>query len=149
MIHYIKGVTGVEYYPSEDAKTDLKIYARPFEKYKVWDFFFIVLFPYYRTKIAEERLWKSAYCGMPDKYEIYTEEDLKEKKHLLVDSNERLVTMPKIVVTLSDGTKETTYYGSRVDAARDVAGLVKEYGLGYFGLDVFHYIDSEKEDKKE
>ena len=149
MVHYIKGVTGVEFYPSEYANIDLEIYARPFEKYKVWDFFVIVCFPYYRTKIAKERLWKYAYENMPNKYEIYTEEDLKEQKHLLVDFNGRLVTMPKVVVTLSDGTKETTYYGSQVDAARYVAGLVKEYGLEQFGLDIFHYIDSEKEDKKE
>ena len=147
MIHYIKGVTGVEFYPSYDAETDLKIYARPFEKYKVWDFFIIVCFPYYRTKIAKERLWKSAYENMPDKYEIYTEKDLKEQKHLLVDFNERLVTMPKVVVTLSDGTKETTYYGRQVDAEIDVAGLVKEYGLKqYYSLNVWHYF---REDKNE
>ncbi len=146
MIRYIKGVTGVEFYPSEDAKTDLKIYARPFEKYKVWDFFIIVCFPYYRTKIAKERLWKSAYHGMPYAFEIYTEEDLKEKRHLLVDSNERLVTMPKIVVTLSDGTKETTYYERDADASIDAAGLIKEHGLKlYHSLNVWHYpIEYEK-----
>jgi hypothetical protein len=146
MIHYIKGVTGVEFYPSESAKTDLKVYASPFEKYKVWDFFFIVLFPYYRTKIAKERLWKYAYENMPNKYEIYTEEDLKEQEHLLVDFNGRLVTMPKVVVTLSDGTKETTYYGRQADAERDVAGLVKEYGLKqYYSLHNWHYPEDKKE----
>lgn len=146
MVHYIKAVTGVEFYPSKEAKTDLKIYARPFEKYKVWDFFIFVCFPYYRTKIAKERLWKSAYENMPDKYEIYTEEDLKEKKHLLVDFNERLVTMTKVVVTLSDGTKETTYYGRQVDAERYVAGLVIEYGLKlYYSLDIWHYPEDKKE----
>lgn len=146
MVHYIKAVTGVEYYPSEVAKTDLKIYARPFDKYKVWDFFIIVCFPYYRTKIAKERLWKSAYEDMPNKYEIYTEKDLKEQKHLLVDFNERLVTMPKVVVTLSDGTKETAYYGRDVDAEIDVAGLIKEYGLKqHYSLNVWHY---PREDEK-
>jgi len=146
MIHYIKGVTGVKFYPSKDAKTDLKIYARPFEKYKVWDFFIIVCFPYYHTKIAKERLWKSAYEDMPNKCEIYTEEDLKEKKHLLVDFNERLVTMPKVVVTLSDGTEETAYYGRQVDAERDVVGLVKKYGLEqYYSLDIWHYTEDKKE----
>lgn len=128
MIHYIKGVTGVEYYPSEVAKTDLKIYARPFEKYKVWDYFIIVCFPYYRTKIAKERLWKSAYEGMPDKYEIYTERDLKVKKHLIF-WKDNLYTMPKVVVTLSDGTKKIVYYETAADAERNVADLVKEYGL--------------------
>ena len=146
MIHYIKGVTGVEYYPSESAKTDLKVYASPFEKYKVWDFFFIVLFPYYRTKIAKEFLWKSASCSWPNKYEIYTYRDLIEKKHIYVDLNQCLVTMAKVVVTLSDGTKETIYYRSDVDAERDVAGLVKEYGLKqYYSLHNWHYPEDKKE----
>lgn len=143
MLHYIKEVTGVKYTPmyrDECEMKALKVYAEPFQKYKEWDFFVLVCFPYYRTKIAKERLWKNIYHGMPDKYEIYTDENLKESRHLIVKNDESLWKMPKVVVTLSDNTEEIVYFNTDEEAESNVAGLIKDWGLKpYYKLNEWRY----------
>lgn len=138
MKHYIKTVTGVKYTPMFRSDYDNKnwqIYAQPGQKYRVWDFFIVVCFPYYRTKIAKERLWKESYIPMPDKYELYTDADLKGFKQLIVKEDGSLWNMPKVVVTLSDGTVETHYYDSNNEAETVVNKLIDEWNLKLFNIE--------------
>lgn len=143
MLHYVKGVTGVKYTPMYRAEFEmqtLEVYAEPFQKYKEWDFFILICFLYYRTKIAKERLWKHSYHSMPYEYEIYTDKELKNHKHLIVKDDESLWMMPKVVVTLSDGTEETMYFDSNEEAEASVASLIKDWGLKqYFELNTWKY----------
>lgn len=143
MLHYIKCVTGVKYTPMyrDDFEMGrLKVYAEPFRKYKEWNFFVLICFPYYRTKIARERLWKYVFDSMPYEYEIYTDKNLKESKHLIVKDDESLWKMPKVIVTLSDGTEETVYFDNNEEAESNVAELVKHWGLKpYFNLNEWKY----------
>lgn len=143
MLHYIKTVTGLKYYRScklEYNKEGLEIYARPFEKYKEWDFFIIVFFIFYRTKIAKETLWKYTYNPMPYSYEIYNKEKLKKYRHILVKDDNTLWTQPKLHITLSDGTEETVWFDTEDEAETNAANVIKEWGLKpYYDLTVYRY----------
>lgn len=78
---------------------------------------------------------------MPYEYEIYTDKELKNHKHLIVKDDESLWMMPKVVVTLSDGTEETVYFDSNEEAEASVAGLIKDWELKqYFELNTWKYL---------
>lgn len=143
MLHYIKTVTGIKYEPmckDDMAMKTLKVYALPFQKYKEWHFFGIVFFVYYRAKIAKERLWKHTYHDMPYYGQIYTDEQLKKYYNLVVKEDGSLWCLSEVVVTLSDGTKETVYFESNEEAEHNIAKLIKEYGLKqYFSLNEWKY----------
>lgn len=141
MIHYIKEVTGLEYYPSQKYEYShlWEVYAKPFEKYKVWDFFIVVFLQYYQTKIAKETLWKHKSSEFPDKSEIFNEKRLKDEYHILVVDG-KLYSQPKITVTLSDGVKETVYFDTNKEAEKNAAGIIKEWGLKqYNSLEIWKY----------
>ena len=137
MLHYIKTVTGVKYTPmyrSEIDKRLWQVYAQPYQKYKEWDFSVLFL-PFYRTKIAKERLWKLSKVTSPDKIDLYTDECLKNDEKLIVKEDGSLWRMPYIVVTLSDGTEEITYYESNEEAESAVAELVKKWNLKLYNFE--------------
>lgn len=147
MIHYIKEITGLEYYPSQKYEYShlWEVYAKPFEKYKVWDFFIVVFLPYYRTKIAKEILWKHKLSEFPNNSEIFNEKRLKDEYHILIVDG-KLYSQPKITVTLSDGIKETAYFDTNNEAEKNAAGIIKEWGLKqYYPLEIWEYtVDKEK-----
>jgi hypothetical protein len=147
MIHYIKSVTGVEYTPSYITHLGyegIELYAEPFQKYKEWHFFIIILLPYFKTKIAKENL----YChigSFPFKDDLYNAEYLKSRYHL-IEKDGHLWKQAKVHVTLSDGTSETVWFDTNDEAEENVKGIVEDWNLKrYFDLNTFKYTEN-KED---
>ena len=130
MLHYIKSVTGLEYHRSYKVEGEgLELYAKPFEKYKEWDFFILVFFIFYRTKIAREMLWKHTYHSMPYADEIYNKEQLKRYYHILVKDDDTLWRQAMVHVTLSDGTDEIVWFDTNEEAEKNIANVIKEWDL--------------------
>ncbi len=132
MEHYIKSVTGVKYNKTHVFSNDtseVELYANPFDEYKEWDFFGIIFLPFYRTKIAKERLWKRKHHSMPDKYEIYTVEELRKYFHIKADDFGCLESQASLEITLSDGTKETLYFDYDYEAEKKLSELIRDYDL--------------------
>lgn len=143
MLKFVKAVTGVEYtalHPLFDDEIIFRVYAEPYQKYKEWDFFIVVLFPYYRTKVARERLWTNRNTVLPYTSQIFTEYQLKERYHLIPYGVKGLARMAEIKVTLSDGTTHRYWFETDKEAEEQVAGLIKEWGLKqYYDISQFPF----------
>lgn len=108
------------------------LYAKKGEKYKEWDFVFMIIFVYYRKKIAKENLYISAYTWMPYKEEIYTEKDLERVFNVVVKENGELWKMAKLQITLSDGSVDEVWARNDEEAREIMEKLIKNNKLMYW-----------------
>lgn len=126
---YIKNVLGFEFTPSYPDNNFI-LYAKKGEKYKEWDFVFMIIFVYYRNKIAKENLYTDT--GMPYKEEIFTEKDLERAFHIVVKENGELWKMAKLQITLSDGSVDEVWVKSDEEARKIMEKLIKNNKLMYW-----------------
>lgn len=141
MIKFISGIASVCLYPLCKVNY-LHVYANKGEKYREYDEFPLFLFPYYRTKVATERLWSNRYVKYPLDFQIHTEEELSKKQNIVISEDDGCpYERARLEISFLDGTKDVLYYDTNLEAEQQMAYINKKYNLKLWQKAVYETTD--------